>query len=97
MFFNSSINPAAGIAMALSNMYLRKQFQPDKNVVNGYSIVTTGQEWQLFRVDSNLNLKKTIILEGTKDTFRSIYHDEEIVATVMGMLEYSLEIPPENV
>ncbi len=48
-------------------------------------------------MDSDLTLKKTIILEGNKDKFRNIYHDEEIVATVMGMLEYSLEIPTENV
>lgn len=75
MFFNSNINPAAGIAMALSNMYMRKKFQPDKNLVYGYSIVTTGQEWQLFKIDSNLNLKKTIILEGNKDKYRNVYHD----------------------
>ena len=65
--------------------------------MNGYSIITTGQEWQLFRVDSNFVLKKSIILEGQKDEFRSIYKDEEMVATILGMLEYSLEVPSANV
>ena len=65
--------------------------------MNGYSIITTGQEWQLFRVDSSFVLKKSIILEGQKDEFRSIYKDEEMVATILGMLEYSLEVPSANV
>ena len=40
-----------------------------------------------------MKLKKSVILEGRKDDFKKIYYDEEVVAAVMGMMEYTLEIP----
>ena len=83
--------------MALSNMYFRKVSQPEPKKVHGYSIITTGHEWQLIKIDSFLKLKKTVILEGNKDEFKKIYYDEEMVATVMGMLEHTLEIPQPGV
>lgn len=97
MFFHQELNPAAGIAMALSNMYMRKVFQPEPKKVYGYSIITTGHQWQLIKIDSLLKLKKSVILEGRKDDFKKIYYDEEVVAAVMGMMEYTLEIPQVGV
>jgi hypothetical protein len=115
MFFQHSFNPEAGIAMALSNMYMRlaireemlKLFpREDKvyshansyevNNVRGYAILTTGHQWQLVRVDKYLNLEKSVILEG-RNQHRSLHHDEEMVEVVLGMLDYCLELPQENV
>jgi hypothetical protein len=41
---------------------------------SGYSIVTTGQEWQMFKVYNTLKAEKTVIFEG-RNMFKSITKD----------------------
>ena len=47
MFSDSELNEAAGIAMALSNLYVRLSQQEEglkkKGQAYGYSLITTGQ------------------------------------------------------
>ena len=53
MFSPKEINFVAGMAMAHASMALKSMARNDlKN--SGYSIVTTGQEWQMFKVYSSL-------------------------------------------
>ena len=47
MFSSKELNPAAGIGMALSNLYIRLSQQEEglkkKGQAYGYSLITTGQ------------------------------------------------------
>lgn len=43
--------------------------------IHGYAIVTTGHEWQMYRVSSlDTALEKSIVLEG-RNAYRTLYHD----------------------
>jgi hypothetical protein len=53
---------------------------------SGYAIVTTGQEWQMFKVFSSLRAEKTVIYEG-RNQFRNIVEDWEMVEVVLGLVD----------
>ena len=60
LFSGKEINPIAGMAMAHATMALKSIARSDlKN--SGYSIVTTGQEWQMFKVFSSMRAEKTVV------------------------------------
>lgn len=45
-----------------------------ENNVCGYSIMTTGHEWQIIKIDRNFLLEKSVILEG-RNKYRSMHFD----------------------
>jgi len=55
-------------------------------ITSGYSIVTTGQEWQMFKVYNNLKAEKTVVYEG-RNRFRNIAEDYEMIQTIFGLID----------
>jgi hypothetical protein len=51
-FFEEELNVVAGMAMAHASRALKCIARKDYRN-SGYSIITTGQEWQMFKVYSN--------------------------------------------
>lgn len=97
MFTGSQLNPAVGIAMALSSLHIRcSERAEESGQIYGYSIITTGQEWQLIRIDRYMKLQKSIVLEGA-NKYRNFHQDEEAVSVALGMIDYCLERPTPNV
>lgn len=73
LFFEKELNPVAGIALAHATMALKSIARNDLRN-SGYSIVTTGQEWQMFKVHNTLKAEKTVVYEG-RNKFKSIVKD----------------------
>jgi hypothetical protein len=73
LFFEDDINAVAGLALAHANMAL-KSIARNNLITSGYSIVTTGQEWQMFKVYNNMKAQKTVVYEG-RNRFRNIVED----------------------
>lgn len=73
MFFEKKINSVAGIALAHATMALKSMARNDLRN-SGYSIATTGQEWQMFKVYNTLKAEKTVVYEG-RNKFKSIVKD----------------------
>ena len=83
------------MAMAHATMSLKAMARNDlKN--SGYSIVTTGQEWQMFKVYSSLKAQKTVIYEG-RNKFRNIIRDYEMIEIILGLIDECLETEREEV
>ena len=86
--------------MALSNLYVRLTQKPEglakQGQSYGYSIITTGQQWQVIRIDRYMKLQKSIIVEGD-NKYRNMHEDEKMVGTVMGILDLCLQRPLHNV
>lgn len=76
--------------MALAHATMALKCMARKDMKNsGYSIVTTGQEWQMFKVYNTLKAEKTVIYEG-RNQFRSIVKDFEMIEVIMGLLDECL-------
>lgn len=73
MFFEDYLNPVAGMALAHATMALKCMARNDMRN-SGYSIITTGQEWQMFKVFSNERCEKTVVYEG-RNAFKNIIED----------------------
>lgn len=83
--------------MALSSLHIRcSERAEESGQIYGYSIITTGQEWQLIRIDRYMKLQKSIVLEGA-NKYRNFHQDEEAVSVALGMIDYCLERPTPNV
>ena len=95
LFSGKEINLVAGMAMAHATMALKAMARGDLRN-SGYSIVTTGQEWQMFKVFSSLRAEKTVVYEG-RNRFRSITRDFEMIEVVLGLIDESLETEREEV
>jgi hypothetical protein len=95
LFCEQEINRVAGFALAHATMAIKCMARNDLRN-SGYSIVTTGQEWQMFKVYSSLNAEKTVIYEG-RDRFRNILKDWEMVEVVLGLVDECLETEREEV
>jgi len=93
MFCENKINPFAGMAMADATRALRCIARNDyKN--SGHAIVTTGHEWQMFKVYSSMKGEKTVVYEG-RNHFRSITKDHEMISVILGLIDESLETERE--
>ena len=53
---------------------------------SGYSIITTGQEWQMFKIYNTQKAEKTPIYEG-RNRFRNILDDYEMISTLLGVVD----------
>ena len=88
LFCDKQINPVAGFAMAHATRGLK--CLATNNLKNsGYSIVTTGQQWQMFKIYSSMKAEKTVIYEG-RNRFKNILQDFEMIQTVMGLIDQCL-------
>ncbi len=63
---------------------------------SGYSIVTTGQEWQMFKVYSSMRTEKTVVYEG-RNRFKNIVTDYDMIEVIMGLIDECLETDREAV
>lgn len=88
IFFEGTLNPVAGIAVAHAVRGL-KSIARNSYTNSGYSIITTGQEWQMFKVYSNNNSEKTVVFEG-RNRFKNILEDHEMIETVLGLVDECL-------
>jgi hypothetical protein len=88
IFFEDRLNTVAGMALAHAARGL-KSIARSSYANSGYSIITTGQEWQMFKVYSNDNSEKTIVFEG-RNRFRNILEDPEMIETVLGLIDECL-------
>lgn len=77
VFFEEKLNIVAGIAVAHAAKGL-KCIARNNYKNSGYSIITTGQEWQMFKVYSNENSEKTVVYEG-RNRFKNILEDYEMI------------------
>lgn len=51
----------------------------------------------MIKIDEKQKLEKTFVLEGTKNEHRNIYDDPEVMQTILGMCEFTIDKPRENV
>ena len=60
VLFLEELNPTAGLGLAHATMALKCLARKDYRN-SGYSIITTGQEWQMFKVLSSERAEKSVI------------------------------------
>jgi len=67
----------AGIAAAHATRAIKCMARNDLRN-SGYSIITTGQEWQMFKTYNTQKTEKTVIYEG-RNRFKNIIEDYEMI------------------